>query len=469
MSASRAPCDAITSVGRAVRPRRRAELLPERGPRGTPPRDGCAVEVLVDGALALPRSPTRSPEPARTSTSRAGTSRPASPSVATERPVVLRNLLAEVAERADVRVLAWAGAPLPVFRPSRRERPAGWTLCRGHPHPVCARLTRAAAALPPREDRRRRRPGRVRRRDRPHRRERRPLRLEPSTRRGPGSAGTTSARASSGPRVADVAAHFRMRWREVTGEALPASRRPTEAGGRRTTVQIVRTIPERIYDAVPGRRLRDPRVVSRRAAVGDVVRLPREPVPLVAGDRGGAAREARAPADRPTSGSCSCSRRSRASGADDTRGHARRARRGRRRGGPAPRLHALRARGRARRPVYVHAKVGIVDDRWLTIGSANLNEHSLFNDTEMNVVTHDERLARSTRLRLWAEHLELAKPSRTAIRPRSSTALAADGGGAAAAATSRLCRSRTGSSLLPGVSARSGRLLGPLQGLLVDG
>src|SRR5205085_8923058 len=34
-------------------------------------------------------------------------------------------------------------------------------------------------------------------------------------------------------------------------------------------------------------------------------------------------------------------------------------------------------------PVYVHAKIGIVDDRWLTLGSANLNEHSLFNDSEV--------------------------------------------------------------------------------------
>ena len=58
-------------------------------------------------------------------------------------------------------------------------------------------------------------------------------------------------------------------------------------------------------------------------------------------------------------------------------------------------------------PVYVHAKVGIVDDDWLTIGSANLNEHSLFNDTEMNVVVRDPQLVRSTRCRLWAEHLEL--------------------------------------------------------------
>ena len=60
-------------------------------------------------------------------------------------------------------------------------------------------------------------------------------------------------------------------------------------------------------------------------------------------------------------------------------------------------------------PIYVHAKVGIVDDRWLTIGSANLNEHSLFNDTEMNIVCHDIDVVRSTRLRLWAEHLELGE------------------------------------------------------------
>jgi len=59
-------------------------------------------------------------------------------------------------------------------------------------------------------------------------------------------------------------------------------------------------------------------------------------------------------------------------------------------------------------PIYVHAKVGIVDDAWITIGSANLNEHSLFNDTEMNLVSHDAALALETRLRLWAEHLELA-------------------------------------------------------------
>src|ERR1700730_3486731 len=57
-------------------------------------------------------------------------------------------------------------------------------------------------------------------------------------------------------------------------------------------------------------------------------------------------------------------------------------------------------------PVYIHAKVGIVDDAWMTIGSANLNEHSLFNDTQKNLVNHDARLVRQTRIRLWTEHLQ---------------------------------------------------------------
>ena len=88
--------------------------------------------------------------------------------------------------------------------------------------------------------------------------------------------------------------------------------------------------------------------------------------------------------------------------------------------------------------VYVHAKVGIVDDRWLTLGSANLNEHSLFNDTEVNVVINDQALATSTRQRLFAEHLELpleqvAGDAADAHR----RALAADRAGAARTARGR--------------------------------
>ena len=68
---------------------------------------------------------------------------------------------------------------------------------------------------------------------------------------------------------------------------------------------------------------------------------------------------------------------------------------------------------RAFGPLYVHAKIGIVDDEWLAIGSANLNEHSLFNDTEVDVVTCDAALARATRLRLWEEHLERRRGRRS--------------------------------------------------------
>jgi phosphatidylserine/phosphatidylglycerophosphate/cardiolipin synthase-like enzyme len=59
------------------------------------------------------------------------------------------------------------------------------------------------------------------------------------------------------------------------------------------------------------------------------------------------------------------------------------------------------------RPIYVHAKVAIIDDRWSTVGSANLNNRGMRDDTEMNVATLDAELARGLRLVLWAEHLEL--------------------------------------------------------------
>jgi phosphatidylserine/phosphatidylglycerophosphate/cardiolipin synthase-like enzyme len=59
------------------------------------------------------------------------------------------------------------------------------------------------------------------------------------------------------------------------------------------------------------------------------------------------------------------------------------------------------------RPVYVHAKVAIVDDLWTTVGSGNLNNRGMRDDTEMNVATLDPALARGLRLMLWAEHLGL--------------------------------------------------------------
>ena len=72
-------------------------------------------------------------------------------------------------------------------------------------------------------------------------------------------------------------------------------------------------------------------------------------------------------------------------------------------------------------PIYVHAKIAIVDDHWFTIGSANLNEHSLFNDTEMNIVSTIRSSPAETRLRLWAEHLELSVDRIPGTRARRST------------------------------------------------
>src|SRR6185312_3142907 len=120
-------------------------------------------------------------------------------------------------------------------------------------------------------------------------------------------------------------------------------------------------------------------------------------------------------------------------------------------------------------PLYVHAKIGIVDDRWMTLGSANLNDHSLFNDTEMNVVCCDPDLVRATRKRLWAEHLEMP------VERIADDAAAVVDEYWRPIAREQLERRRRGDPAthhlleLPGVSRRSMALLGPVQGLLVDG
>jgi phosphatidylserine/phosphatidylglycerophosphate/cardiolipin synthase-like enzyme len=74
-------------------------------------------------------------------------------------------------------------------------------------------------------------------------------------------------------------------------------------------------------------------------------------------------------------------------------------------------------------PIYVHAKVCVIDDVLLVVGSDNLNRRSWTHDSEISCsvidATADERvpadpgglgdgarrLARETRLRLWREHL----------------------------------------------------------------
>jgi phosphatidylserine/phosphatidylglycerophosphate/cardiolipin synthase-like enzyme len=63
-------------------------------------------------------------------------------------------------------------------------------------------------------------------------------------------------------------------------------------------------------------------------------------------------------------------------------------------------------------PVYVHAKVCVMDDVWATIGSDNFNRRSWTHDSELSAVVVDPSAedhspyARRLRLRLAAEHLD---------------------------------------------------------------
>ncbi len=61
------------------------------------------------------------------------------------------------------------------------------------------------------------------------------------------------------------------------------------------------------------------------------------------------------------------------------------------------------------RSIYVHAKTTIVDDAWLTLGSANLNNRGMRDDTEMNVAMEHHEMARRLRILLMAEHLGLCE------------------------------------------------------------
>ena len=120
-------------------------------------------------------------------------------------------------------------------------------------------------------------------------------------------------------------------------------------------------------------------------------------------------------------------------------------------------------------PVYGHARVAVVDDDRLIVGSANHAEHSLFNDTEMCVATDDRQLATATRRRLSAEHLECdeteAGGEPVEIIDERWQPIARD----------QLERSRDGRPAihrlieLPSISKRTDRLPGPFARLLVDG
>jgi phosphatidylserine/phosphatidylglycerophosphate/cardiolipin synthase-like enzyme len=435
-----------------------------------PPREDCRLEVLIDGEEALPRIADEIAG-ARSHVYLAGWQFSAAFVMRRDHPpVVLRNLLAEVAERTDVRVLAWAGAPLPLFRPSRRGvRAARRQLCSN---------TKIHCALDDKE--------------RPlHCHHEKTVVIDDRVAFVGGIDLTHAngdrfdthghvARADvgwhdvstriEGAAVLDVAASFRMRWREITGESLGPAATPPDASraAGHQTVQIVRTIPEKVYAAEPQGdfRILESYLRGLRSATSliylenqflwspEIASVLRDKLERPPSD---AFRIVLVLPAKPNSGG------------DDTRGMLAElidADDG------AGRLLACTLYARHRllsEPVYVHAKVGIVDDRWLSIGSANLNEHSLFNDTEMNVICQDPDLVRSARLRLWAEHLELDETAvsgdPTAVVDRCWKPIAQE----------QLDRRESGKPIthrlvrLPHLSKRSERFLGPLQGLLVDG
>ena len=85
------------------------------------PRPGNRIEVLVDGATALPAI-AEALRGARSHVHITGWHLASHFEIVRgEHPTAIGPLLAELAERLDVRVMVWAGSPLPLFHPTRKE------------------------------------------------------------------------------------------------------------------------------------------------------------------------------------------------------------------------------------------------------------------------------------------------------------------------------------------------------------
>jgi len=430
-----------------------------------PPRPGNAVEVLIDGAEAL-RAIAVAIADARSHVYITGWH--ITPDFALTRdgpPTILRRLLAEVAERVPVRVLVWAGAPLPILRPWRGDvRKVRDQLIGG---------SRVQCVLDARErpmhchhektiviDDRVAFVGGIDLTD--FNGDRWDTQEHPS--RGAKGWHDVAARIS-GPAVGDVAENFSMRWQAVTGQTLKPTV-PIPASGD-VELQIVRTVPDGMYPQLPRGdfRILESYLRALRAAQRFIYL---ENQFLWSPEILAVLREKLLEPPTPDFRLVLLLPAKPDSGGDDTRGQLGTLVQADGDGGRLLACTLYAISGEKDWPVYLHAKVGIVDDAWMTIGSANLNEHSLFNDTEMNMVTHDRGLAHQTRLRLWAGHLQ--RPvSEVAGDPvdvverlwKPIAQEQAERRERGERATHRL-------TMLPGVSRRSGLLLGPLQGLVLD-
>lgn len=436
-------------------------------PQGEPPpREGCELQVLIDGAQAF-TAIAEAINAAEHSIWVAGWHiAPGFELVRGEHGESVGAMLARAAEKLDVRVLVWAGAPLPIFHPTRAEvRSAVEELTRS---------TRIRCETDPREhplhchhekiliiDGRLAFVGGIDMTDMAG--DRYDTSDHPARRRlGWHDVGTRLR----GPAVADVAAHFAMRWSALTGERLALPEPPAPAGGM--TVQVVRTVAEDMYPSLPNGdfRVLESYVRAIRGAEryiyleNQFLWAPELTEKLADKLRDPPTPDFRLVIMLPTRAN---------NGQDDTLGQVAVLKDAD--AGERLLVATLRSlSGHRDDRMYIHAKVGIVDDRWLTVGSANLNAHSLLNDTEMNVVTDSSELARETRLRLWAEHLQLDRSAIDGLPPHECV-----DGFWRPIAIEQLRRRDADLEpthpllAMPGVSHRSRRLLGPLNGLLADG
>jgi phosphatidylserine/phosphatidylglycerophosphate/cardiolipin synthase-like enzyme len=214
-----------------------------------PPRAGNSLELLIDGEQALPRI-AEALEGAHSHVHIAGWH--VTPQFGLTRDpqaTRLRDLLAELAERVEVRVLLWGGSPLPLFTPDRAAvRKVREELIRD---------SRVRCELDVHE--------------RPMHCHHEKLVIVDDEVAFVGGIDLTSlggdrfdsnehpmnsrlgwhdaASRIVGPAVSDVAQHFAMRWQATSGECLPEC--PVGPVAGEVELQIVRTVPEKIYDAVP--------------------------------------------------------------------------------------------------------------------------------------------------------------------------------------------------------------------------